>query len=816
MKAYVFAISMALCCVLVMGLSAQSVPADLENLDYPIASVEDHLTPYVNPALLGNEQISGFAYSQNLNKENWIKQHWFFVNLGNTSYIYENRADNSFHSLADGIRLADKGFFQNVYAGTRYTWMNSEFSKGKWRSGLTFRPHNSSSLAMTWDNPYKDSPSYKAGIALRPLAWFMPQHSYRLELSGDIGYKKNPTEKKYEITKPMIGINTQILDGLMIGGSYNLDTENAMLNFGLRFGKTALGTSVVKPKEGDTVFLPSISLNEYSYKPFFGIVKAKWHDLKMKGSLVSYKAPEYELGPFKIYDSKTETIEELIARLDRIEAEPGVKGIVLINPSFSTSFALQEELVRAIARFKSSGKKVECYYDNISNGGYIFASAIADNISLNPMGIVDLHGLNITSPYFATLLDSLGVDVLNFRSHKYKSAGNQFSESSMTDAEREVYDAILGSIYEKITQQIATGRGDRLKGSVEDIINAGPYFLAQDALDAGLVDKLIYEDEMDDHLNELYGFKRHCSKLSDFTSYDWYIPSSQKIAVIYASGNIVMGKGTPGKMIAAESTVKLIRKARKNPEYKGIILRVDSGGGSAQASDIILRELELAQTKNKKPVVVSMAGVAASGGYYIACKADRIIAEETTLTGSIGVIGIAFNAERMFNKIRVNWSTVKKGKNADFPSIYRKWSEEEKERMTAYIEATYEDFVRLVDEGRENLNLEQVHEYAQGRVWTGKQALALGLIDKLGGMDTAIEEMRELTGIKGKLTLVDATTSASGIDVNISKKSLINMTAHPLLSEIEESYIRLYEFWKQYQGQNALMLAPVSSQIIDF
>jgi protease-4 len=269
-------------------------------------------------------------------------------------------------------------------------------------------------------------------------------------------------------------------------------------------------------------------------------------------------------------------------------------------------------------------------------------------------------------------------------------------------------------------------------------------------------------------------------------------------------------------MIAAESTVKLIRAARKNPAYKGIILRVDSGGGSAQASDIILRELELAQTENKKPVVVSMAGMAASGGYYIACKADKIVAEATTLTGSIGVIGIAFNAEKMFNKVRLHWSTVKKGRNADFPSIYRKWTEEEKQKMTGFIESVYEDFVGKVDTGRKNLDSEQVHAYAQGRVWTGKQALELGLIDDLGGMETALIHMRDLTGIKGDIELVDATSSNKGIRIDMRGDSLPGLSTNGLLLELEKSYGHLYELWKQYSDQSALMLTPVSAPVMEF
>jgi len=803
------------------GLMAQSVNVEADSLDFPIAAMDDQFIPYGNPSLLGTGLTGGLGFAQNYDSTDWTKQHWLFYNGQNFSYVYENREDVSYHNFAVGSPLAERGLLRNVYWGTRYSWRNSATNEGWWRSGLTLRPHNSTSLAMVWDNPYRTSPTYKAGVALRPLNWLVPQHSYRLEVSGDISYRKiadedDPSVLDYGFTNPVIGVNTQIMDGLKIGGSYNLDSKSMLLYFSLRFGKSEMGSLALKPDGKDPVFIGFINSGDLNYKPFLGLSGRKWYDMKLKGQLVSYKAPTYDFGPFKIFDSQMRGIETVIDELDKAAREPGVEGILLINPSFSSSFALQQELVRAFEDFKAKGKKVECYYDNISNGGYIFAASVADNIWLNPMGSVDLRGISITSPYFGTLLDSLGVEVLNFRSHKYKSAGNQFSESSMTESEREVYGAILETIHEQMLAQIGKGRGDRINGNLAEVIDNGPYFLAQDALSAGLVDSLIYEDELTDQLKDRYGFTGRKGSLTDFYSYDWNVPSTQKIAVIYASGSIVMGKGTPGKIIAAESTVKLIRQARKDPSYKGIILRVDSGGGSAQASDIILRELELAQTENKKPVVVSMAGVAASGGYYIACKADKIVAEATTLTGSIGVIGIAFNAEKMFNKIRVNWSTVKKGRNADFPSIYRSWTDAEKDRMTGYIEAVYEDFVGKVDLGRDNLNLEQVHEYAQGRVWTGKQALELGLIDDLGGMETAVRHMRELTGIKGPIELVDATSSNKGIRINMDGDPMPSLLSSKLISELDQGYTQVYELWRNYADQNALMLSPVSSPVMDF
>jgi len=427
-----------------------------------------------------------------------------------------------------------------------------------------------------------------------------------------------------------------------------------------------------------------------------------------------------------------------------------------------------------------------------------------------------LRGLSITSPYLKDLLSTLGIETLNFRSHKYKNAGNMFSETEMTAPEREVYESILQSFYSQITDRINLGRGKRLNDTVENIIDQGPYFQATDALDKGLVDGLVYADEVNKKLKEDSKFSMKTSTLVNYRNYDWSSPKENQIAVIYTSGNIVMGKGTPGQKIAHETTVNLIRKARKNKSYKGIILRVDSGGGSAQASDIILRELELAQTEDKKPVVVSMAGVAASGGYYIACKADRIVADPATITGSIGVIGLVFNATEMFKKIKVNWSTVKKGENADMGSLYRPWKDGEKDMLTRSIERTYEDFVKKVDQGRKTMNLEQVHQHAQGRVWTGAQALEIGLIDDLGGLDVAVDNMREVSGIKGKIRLVDATTSDQGLSVTMSSSPLMKLLPIKALEVMSADYIQLYELWEDFASDKALMLCPYVPETIEF
>lgn len=786
----------------------------LENFDLPSATTDDLFSPLINPSLLGAGRAGGMGWVHFKQELDWQDHYYFISNMDGLSYVYEHNDGVDHHTFATGGEFFAKHVFPNLYAGTSYGWENSHAGKGSFRSALTYRPHDGASLAFRWDNPYKEAPAYHAGLGVRPLAFFNPENDYRLELTADVDYRKD-IAGDYAFEKPVLGISTELLDGVRIGGSYNLETEAPYLNFSLRSRSNSIGTSM-RFEEGNNYGVGYIHLGESNFKPFLGLHGKNWYEMKLNGSVVAYKASKYKIGPIRIFDGKTKSIDQIIEDLQVAAKDPRVNGILLSNPSFSASFGLQQELVNAFKEFKSTGKKVAFYFDNITNGGYIFASGVADKIYLNPQGSLDLKGISIQSPYLKELLNTAGIEVLNFRSHPFKTAGNQFSESSMTPAEREMWESLLGSIYDQVLAQITAGRGDRLSAPIAGLIDNGPYYIADDALKAGLVDGLLYEDQLADQLKTDFAFNGRVSSPTKYADYSWSTPKESQIAVIYAQGNIVMGKGEAGQKIAHDTTVKMIRAARKNPAFKGIILRVDSGGGSAQASDIILREMTLAQTENKKPVVVSMAGVAGSGGYYISCNADKIIADPATLTGSIGVIGLAFNARDAFKKVKVNWSTVKKGNRSDFGSMSRAWTEDEKQIMTHLIETSYDDFVGKVDRGRKTMDIEQVRANAQGRVWTGEQALKIGLVDDLGGMDKALEHMRNLTGITGAIRLVDATSDNKGITMTMDSNPLSAFLPLDEISDLTEDYRQLYEMWDDFHTENTLMFSPYTSEIISF
>lgn len=795
--------------LLVFGIGLAFAQSSLGEQDFPVAAIDNLFIPYANPSLLGTPIGEGVSMVHHLDDQKFQKQYWLMLNSAGLSYVFERQNSQNYHLFGLGSEAFDAHILPNLYLGANYRFVQGSPKDGTFRSALTYRPHNSTSVAFTLDNPMHEAPGYHGGIAVRPFAFTENIANHRLELSADLDYRKKD-DRKYGIDNLLVGVNTQVLDGIKIGGTYNFDKKSALLSFGLAFGKVQTG-ALARMADNDNYGYLYAHLSSRSYKPLLGISPKSWYKMPAKGTVVTYRAPKYELGPFNIFDKNVSSIEDIKAELNKAKNDPGVEGILLVNPSFGASFGLMQEIIDAFNDFKESGKAVTAYYDNISNGGYIFAASVADKIYLNPTGSLDLRGFAISSPYLRDLLDAIGVEPINLRSHKYKNAGNMFSESNMTEAEREVYESLLDSIYEQMLETIATGRGDKLSKPIATLVDEGPYVIAQTALDAGLVDGLIYQDQLNKELKKDFSFSKEIKEMATYHNYEWTKPKESLIAVIYASGNIVMGKGTAGQKIAHQTTVELIRKARKDPKYKGIILRVDSGGGSAQASDIILRELELAKTENKLPIVVSMAGTAASGGYYIAANADKIVADGSTLTGSIGVIGLAFNASELFNKIKINWDVVKRGEHSDLGAMNRPWRDSEKRIMEDMIEHTYDEFIGIVADGR-GMSKDEVHEIAQGRVWTGAQGLEIGLVDALGGMEEAIAQMREVAGIKGKIRLVDATSSSKGMNVTITSDKLMNMFVPQSLQSVSDEYIKLYDMWHDFENEKIFYLSPMIAE----
>lgn len=445
-----------------------------------------------------------------------------------------------------------------------------------------------------------------------------------------------------------------------------------------------------------------------------------------------------------LFAAPTETYVHLIERVRKASEDSAVRGIVLHIDDSPLSMAQVQELRGVLARARENGKTVVAYMDRASSAGaYLLASA-ADKVFLHPAGEIELVGVAAELTYLRGALDLVGVEPEVVRRAEYKSAYESFTNTESSPANREQMDALLDDVYAQMVADVAASRGKTAE-QVRTLIDQGP-FTASEAKDAGLVDGLAYPDELE---RELEGIVPKYFALDDeYATLDgidgWRSP--WEVAVVYVAGVINTGDSkTPG-LLGGERTagsatiVRQLDQAREEDSVKAVVLRVDSPGGSAFASDEIWRAV--VRLRQEKPVIVSMGGVAASGGYYVSAGATAIYAEPSTITGSIGVISGKFNVAEVYEKLGVNTEEYRRGRNANLYTVSRPWDAEERATVERLIDETYEQFKEKVGEGR-HLSPEKVEELARGRVWSGTDARANGLVDELGGFHDALDRARK-------------------------------------------------------------------------
>ncbi len=433
-------------------------------------------------------------------------------------------------------------------------------------------------------------------------------------------------------------------------------------------------------------------------------------------------------------------MNEILRNIEHAKTDPNIKGIYMELSSIPTSTATLQEIRAKLLEFKESGKFIVTYGESYSQSAYYMAS-IADKVILNPEGALDLHGMASQIMFYKHLLEKLDVEMQIVRgpNNRFKSAVEPYFLDKMSEANREQMDKLLGTVWGQILQGISESRNISVEQLNQIADNLETMFNAQKALDYGLVDNLYYKDQVLDELKGLTGSNKDINAIGNANyakSYKDKNVSKNEVAVIYASGQIFDGKGDEEANIYSENLSKTIRKAREDENVKAVVLRVNSPGGSAVASAIIGRELDL--TKEVKPVIVSMGNYAASGGYWISAKGDYIFADPTTLTGSIGVFGTFPNAQGFLNdKIGLTFDVAKTNENADFGSITQPLTEFQYSKLQEMVVKTYDDFTKRVAEGR-GLTQSYVDSIGQGRVWAGADAIGLGLVDQLGDMEDAI------------------------------------------------------------------------------
>lgn len=445
------------------------------------------------------------------------------------------------------------------------------------------------------------------------------------------------------------------------------------------------------------------------------------------------------------------SLRDLLKSIRHAKEQESVKGIYLDMGVFSGGTASLDAVRRALMDFKESGKFIVAYADNYTQGGYYLAS-VADKIYLNPQGILGLTGLSSRTMFYKGLLQKIGVEMMVFKVGTYKGAVEPFIADKLSDANREQITSYQNSIWGNITKGIAKSRNITVE-DVNRFADEGAFFASPEkAVEYKLIDELKYRSEVEKYLIEQSGQTGDKLKTVGLSNMKNVKKTEReyrnKIAIVYAEGEItqqIISSPYSGNFpCISEKINDDLRKLADNKDVKAVVLRINSPGGSAYTSEQIWKQVY--ELKKKKPVVVSMGSVAASGGYYIASGASKIIAEPNTLTGSIGIFGMFPNTAGLFNKLALTTDIVKTNRYADFGDPARPMTDDEKALIQGYIERGYDTFLTRCAEGR-GVSKADIDSIGQGRVWTGEQALKIGLVDELGGIERAVELAGELAEI---------------------------------------------------------------------
>ena len=515
--------------------------------------------------------------------------------------------------------------------------------------------------------------------------------------------------------------------------------------------------------------------------------------LELKGSVTERVIDN----PFASLMNEEQTalgLNDILASIEKAGNNEYIKGIYLEAGGIEADPACTEEIRNALLRFKQTGKFIVAYGGNYTEADYYICS-VADKVILNPQGLVDWHGIASQTIYFKDLLAQLGIEMEVFKVGTYKSAVEPYTSMEMSKENREQITAYTSSIWNNMVQGVSQSRGI----TPEELNQCADRYMAfaspEETLEAGFVDTLLYLDETKNYLKQLMGEDKDLKALSlnEVKNIQKNVPldkSGNIIAMYYAEGQIVgkpsTGMGTTPEIVG-EKVCTDLSKLREDDNVKAVILRVNSPGGSAFASEQIWNEV--VKLKEKKPVIVSMGGYAASGGYYISCSADTIIAQPTTITGSIGIFGMFPNPHKLItDKLKLKVATVKSNKHADFGSMFRPFSVDERAIMQGYINRGYATFIKRCADGRQ-MSTAAIEAVAQGRVWTGEMAKELGLVDLLGDIELAKKIAAEKAGIEN-YTLISYPKQGSTLDalLNLTKESYIEARieemAGPLKNEL--------------------------------
>jgi protease-4 len=504
------------------------------------------------------------------------------------------------------------------------------------------------------------------------------------------------------------------------------------------------------------------------------------------------------------------SLEDMLSAIEQAKENEKVKGIYLEAGMMSGATpAMLQELRDAIVDFKNSGKFVLSYGDTYTQGAYYVCSA-ADSVVVNPSGMLEWKGMSMQTTFFKDLLDKVGVEMQIFKVGTYKSAVEPFIATEMSDANREQVSVFSNEVWDEMLADVSVSRNmlpeklDLLADTLTALCEPTFY------LKEGLVDKLAYSDEVPRIICNMMGVEED----DDYNVMDYrdmaQVASEQPkddsgniVAVYYAYGDIVdvPSSNAMSAEIASSKVIRDLEELAEDEDVKAVVLRVNSGGGSAYASEQIWHQVM--NIKSKKPVVVSMGGMAASGGYYISCAADWIVAEPTTLTGSIGIFGMVPEVSKLVNdKLGVYFCTVKTNEYADFGDLSRPMNDSEKSVMQAYVERGYELFTKRCADGR-SMSQDSIKSIAEGRVWTGSHAKELGLVDQLGSLGDAVDKAKQLAEIEA-CTVMSYPGQSSYLDM-FAQAAKGDSYADSKMKEIMGDYYNIFSYLKHVSSERAIV-----------
>lgn len=473
--------------------------------------------------------------------------------------------------------------------------------------------------------------------------------------------------------------------------------------------------------------------------------------LDFNGTLSERGSEDLPLAALLGDDTSNYTLRDVLSAIGKAKENESIAGIYIEADMLGTGYASLKSIRDALLDFRESGKFVVAYADNYTQGLY-YLSSVADKVMLNPRGVIQWRGLSATPMFYKELLDKLGVEMQVFRVGTYKSAVEPFVATEMSDANRQQIETYLKSVWGTVTNEVAASRGltvEQLNACADRMLM---FYPAQESVTAGLADTLIYKNDVRDYLEARVGLDEDDDlsllSLADMAGVAKNQPkdkSGNVVAVYYASGEIDGTQGEGSEYIDSEEMAADLRRLKEDEDVRAVVLRVNSPGGSAYGSEQIW--YAVSELKKEKPVIVSMGDYAASGGYYLSCCADTIVAEPTTLTGSIGIFGLYPNVQGLTEKIGLDFDVVKTNRFADFGTPGRPLNADESSLMQMMVNEGYDLFLERCAQGR-GMTKEEVDKVGQGRVWTGADALELGLVDELGGLDRALEIAVEKAGVE--------------------------------------------------------------------